>query len=80
MIGTALSSGLRWLARRRALHGRTGWTLTGIGDPHAGPFTAGSGDTALWSSLGGNAKRGIWIHLKTEVEKKKKHVYFWAIK
>lgn len=57
MIGTALSSGLRWLARRRALHGRTGWTLAGIGDPHAGPFTAGSEDTALWSSLGGNAKR-----------------------
>lgn len=27
-----------------------------LGNPHAGPFTVGSEDTALWSSLGRNAK------------------------
>lgn len=67
----ALSSGLAWLARSRALHGRTGWPLAGIGDPHAGPLTAGSEDTAIWSSLGENTKLEVRGNLKKET----KHVY-----
>lgn len=67
----APSSGLSWLARRRALYGRTGWPLAGIGDPHAGPLTAGSEDTALWSSLGENTKLEIRVNSKKET----KHFY-----
>lgn len=30
VVGTAVSSSLCWLTRRKALHGRTGWPLAGI--------------------------------------------------
>lgn len=38
VIGTALSSGLHWLARRRALQGRTGRPLAGIRWPSRWPI------------------------------------------
>lgn len=37
-----------------------------LGDPHAGPFTAGSEDTTLWSSLRKNKNIEIWVNLKTD--------------
>lgn len=56
VIDTALSNGLRWLDRRRALHGRTGWQLAAI---------TGSSCRPIYSWLWGHK-------ILVESEKKKK--------
>lgn len=51
-VGAALNSVFHLLANRMDLQRRnrlTHWLPSG--QPHAGPFTAGSADTTLWSSL-----------------------------
>lgn len=60
VIDTALSNGLRWLDRRRALHGRTGWQLAAI---------TGSSCRPIYSWLWGHK-----ILVESEKKKRKKDV------
>lgn len=36
-----------------------------LGEAHAGPFTAGSEDTALWSCLTSDAKKEVRVQTET---------------